>query len=112
LNQAEDLIAFGLVVIVDATFLKREQRRLFAEMAERMLVPFVILDMRFSPQVLRERIRERVEHGDGVSEADEGILDRQLGMDNHLLEDEMRGAVVVTEEQPLSISEIRKKIVT
>jgi aminoglycoside phosphotransferase family enzyme/adenylate kinase family enzyme len=110
LDLAEDLIAFGYIAIVDATFLKHEQRQLFADMADRMLVPFVILDMRVSKQVLRERVRERLEHGDGVSEANEEILDRQLGLDNYLLEDELSSMVIVTEDHPLSISEIKEKI--
>jgi aminoglycoside phosphotransferase family enzyme/gluconate kinase len=110
LDLAEDLISFGFVAVVDATFLKREQRQLFAEMSDRMLVPFVILDMRTSRSLLRERVRERLEHGDGVSEADEEILDRQLGMDSHLFEDELGRVVVVTEDHPLSITEIKEKI--
>ncbi len=112
LDLAEDLIAYGFIAIVDATFLKREQRRMFAEMAKRMLVPFVILDMRFSEQVLRERVRERIEHGDGVSEANEEILDIQLSMDDSLREDELGMVVQETENHPLSISEIREKIFT
>jgi aminoglycoside phosphotransferase family enzyme/adenylate kinase family enzyme len=112
LDLAEDIIAFGLVVIVDATFLKQEQRRLFAAMADRMLVPFVILNMRVSKQVLRERVRDRLEHGDGVSEANEEILDRQLGMDIQLLESEQEHTIEITPEYPLSISEIRAKIET
>jgi aminoglycoside phosphotransferase family enzyme/gluconate kinase len=112
LDLAEDLIAFGSIAIVDATFLKREQRQLFTEMADRMLVPFIILDMCFSKQILRERVRGRLEHGDGVSEANEEILDRQLGMDNHLFEDELKSVVVVTEEHPLSISDIKEKLFT
>jgi predicted kinase len=110
LNLSERLIAFGLTAVVDATFLKQEQRKLFAEMAGRMLVPFVILHMQVSKQVLRKRVRDRLEHGDGVSEADEEILDRQLGMDSHLFEDELSRVVVVTEDHPLSITEIKEKI--
>ncbi len=110
LDLAEDLIAFGFIVIVDAAFLKLEQRRLFAAMAERMLVPFVILDMRFSEQVLHERVRDRLEHGDDVSEADETILDLQLSMADELKEEELGSVVVVTEDHPLSISEIRDKL--
>ncbi len=112
LDLAEDMVAFGLVVIVDATFLKHEQRRMFAAMAERMLVSFVILDMRFAEKVLHERVRDRLEHGDGVSEADEEILDMQLGMADALGEKEQKSAVVVTEGHPLSISEIRERVLS
>ena len=110
LDLAEVLIAYGFIVVVDATFLKREQRKLFSDLVERMLVPFVILDMRFSRHVLRERVRERLEHGDGVSEANEEILDRQLGMDSHLFEDELNRVVVVTDDHPLSIAKIKDKL--
>jgi aminoglycoside phosphotransferase family enzyme/adenylate kinase family enzyme len=110
LDLAEDLISFGFITIVDATFLKHDQRKLFAAMAERMLAPFVILDMRFSEQVLHERVRARIEHGDGVSEANEEILDLQLDMSDQLEEYELSSVVVVTEDHPLSISEIKEKI--
>ncbi len=110
LDLAEDMIAFGFVVIVDATFLRLEQRELFAAMAEHMLVPFVILDMRYTEQVLHARVRDRVEHGDGVSEADEEILDLQLGLHDTLTDKEQGAVVVVTEDHPLSIMEIRGKI--
>ncbi|MCP3668910.1 MAG: AAA family ATPase [Gammaproteobacteria bacterium] len=107
LNLAENLVAYGLIPIVDATFLKREQRKLFAQMAEHMLVPFIILDMQVIESVLRERVRARIEQDSDVSEADEGILEMQLQMAESLTGEELAAAVVVTEEQPLSIAGIR-----
>lgn len=110
LDLAEDLVAYGFIAIVDATFLKQEQRRLFADMADRMLVPFVILDMQFAEEVLHARVRSRVERGHGVSEADEKILDMQLETAEPLTRKEQASVVMVTEDHPLSISEIRKHI--
>ncbi len=110
LDLAEELVAYGFVPIVDATFLKREQRRLFADMAERMLVPFIILDMRVAEPVLRERVRARMERDSHVSEADEGILEMQLQMAEPLAGEELAAAVAVTKEHPLSISGIRERI--
>lgn len=110
LDLAEDMVAFGCITIVDATFLQREQRQLFADMAERMLVPFVIIDMRFSEQVLHDRVRGRLEHGASVSEADEEILDLQLRKDEHLDDEELKSSVVVTEDHSLSILEIKEKL--
>ncbi len=110
LDLAEDMVTFGFITIVDATFLQEEQRKLFAAMAERMSVPFVILDMRFTKQVLHKRVKDRHEHGGGVSEADEAILDLQLNMDDRLEEDELGSVVVVTEDHPLSISEVKERI--
>ncbi len=110
LDLAEDLVAYGFITIVDATFLKREQRQLFADMAGRMLVPFLILDMRFAEEELHERVRSRIEHGHSVSEADENILDTQLQIAEPLAVEEMASVVVVTKDHPLSISEIRQHI--
>ncbi len=107
LDLAEDLVAYGFIPIVDATFLKREQRKLFADMAGRMLVPFIILDMQVAESVLYERVRARIERDSDVSEADEGILEMQLQLAEPLTGEELAAAVAVTEEYPLSISGIR-----
>lgn len=110
LDLTEDMAAYGFITIVDATFLKLEQRRLFADMAERMLVPFVILDMQISESVLHQRIKERAERARGVSEADEHILDMQLAAAEPLAGSELASVVVVTEDHPLSLSELRTRI--
>lgn len=110
LDLAEDLVAYGFVPIVDATFLKQEQRQLFADMADRMLVPFIILDMQVTESELHARVRARIEHEGHVSEADEGILDMQLEQEEPLTAEEKVYAVVVTQDHPLSISGIRERI--
>lgn len=110
LNLAEDLVAYGFITIVDATFLKQEQRQLFADMAERMLAPFVILDMQIDESLLYQRVRRRSERGMGVSEANEDILDIQLETAEPLTEVELMSVVVVTEDHPLSLSELRSRI--
>jgi uncharacterized protein len=110
LDLAEDLLAYGFIVIVDATFLKQAQRQLFADMAERMLVPFVILDMQISASVLHQRVKGRAERGRGVSEANEEILDIQLATAEPLTGNERESVVAVTEDHPLSLAELRKKI--
>jgi uncharacterized protein len=110
LDLAEDLVAFGHIPIVDATFLGLEQRRLFAEMADRMLVPFIILDMQVAEEVLHERVRARIERDSRVSEANEEILDAQLQTAEPLTAAERACAVVVSLDHPLSIDGIRERI--
>lgn len=110
LDLAEGLVAYGFIPIVDATFLKHKQRQLFAGMAKRMLVPFIILEIQVSGQILHERVRARMEHDAHVSEADEEILDMQLETAEPLTVDEQGFVVVVSQEQPLSISGIRELI--
>ncbi len=110
LDLAEDLVAYGYVPIVDATFLQQEQRQLFAEMADNMLVPFIILDMQVPEPVLHERVRARIEHDSHVSEANEEILGMQLQTAEPLTTAERSFAVTVSSDQPLSIDRIRERI--
>jgi len=110
LDLAENLVAYGYTPIVDATFLKQEQRQLFSAMADRMLVPFVILDMQMPESVLRQRVRVRMERGSDVSEANERILDMQLQVAEPLTATEKASTVVVTQGRPLSIPGIRERL--
>jgi aminoglycoside phosphotransferase family enzyme/predicted kinase len=75
---AEAILSAGLSLIVDATFLKRRQRRGMAELAARCGVGFAILDCRCSPDQARRRIRERRLKGEDPSEADAAVLESQL----------------------------------
>jgi len=110
LDLAEDLVAYGYIPIVDATFLQQEQRQLFAEMADHMLVPFIILDMQVEEPELHARLRARIERDSHVSEANEEILDMQLQMAEPLTAAEMSSVEVVSKGHPLSIDRIRERI--
>ena len=68
----------GYSVIVDATFLQQSQRRQFQRLAECLGVPFRIVACSAEPSVLRNRIRIRQQEGTDASDADVGVLDRQL----------------------------------
>ena len=72
------VVQSGLIAIVDATFLKRAQRRTFSELASTLGVPFAILSMRAPEQVLRERIAARRSAGQDASEAGLDVLTHQL----------------------------------
>ena len=75
---AQSVLDAGYPVIVDATFLKSEQRQAFRVLAERCGVPFHILDLTADREVLVRRIRHRLEKGRDPSEADVRVLERQL----------------------------------
>ncbi|MEB3308041.1 MAG: AAA family ATPase [Cyanobacteriota bacterium] len=72
------VIDSGFSVVVDATFLKRGDRRRMAELAHDLGVPFLIL----SPMATRiealARIKKRQRDGDDPSDADASVLERQL----------------------------------
>lgn len=68
----------GLPVLVDACFLQRGQRSQFEQLARRLGVPFVLVDVRASPATLRARVAERALRGDDASDAGVMVLEHQL----------------------------------
>jgi len=78
----------GYSSIVDATFLKREQRQLFHDLAQELGVPFVILHFHADKALLRQWIAERQAANKDASEATIGVLDHQLKTEQPLTEDE------------------------
>lgn len=87
-SLAEDIIDAGYSTIVDATFLKREQRQLFHELAQRLQVPFVILHFHADESLLRQWINERLKSGKDASEATIEVLEHQLKTEQELTDDE------------------------
>jgi uncharacterized protein len=75
---AARLIAEGETVIVDATFLTRDLRARFVELARRAGSPVVILHCSAPESVLRERVSTRQRTGYDPSEAGIAVLERQL----------------------------------
>lgn len=78
LSLAETLLRAGFPVLVDATFLGREQRAAFRELARGLELPFRILDCQAPEAVLRERVAARARSGADASEADLAVLARQM----------------------------------
>lgn len=78
---ADGLLAAGLPVLVDATFMKRAHRQPFRALATRRGVPFILLDCCADPATLRARVAARRQRGDDATEADVEVLERQLRFD-------------------------------
>jgi predicted kinase len=78
LRLARAILQAGFPVVVDATFLKREQRRVFEDLADSLKVDFCILEFQASPDCLRERIRKRAQQGGDPSDADLETLENQM----------------------------------
>src|SRR5262249_51928569 len=81
-------LAAGWPVIVDAAFLRRAEREDFRRLAFEQGVPFAILHCEAPPDVLRDRVRARQARRDDASEADLGVLERQLASEEPLAEEE------------------------
>ena len=75
---AESVIEAGYTVLVDAAFLKREQRRRFADLAVRCRVGFAVLHCHAGADCLRARVARRSAEGEDASEADIAVLEHQL----------------------------------
>ncbi len=91
----------GWPVIVDATFLRANQRQAFQELAEEMRLPFAILEFRAARTTLERRIRDREADGRDASEATIEVLRRQQARQEPLLSHEREHTVVIdTEEIP------------
>ena len=87
-DLADDLLAAGCPVLVDATFMKRAHRQPFRELAVRHDTPFILLDCAAAPDTLRARVAARRARGDDTAEADVAVLERQLQDDEPPAADE------------------------
>jgi predicted kinase len=95
-DLADTLLSAGLATIVDATFLKQQDRERFRQLAQRHQVALTVLDFSVPEAELRCRIRRRTEQGTAVSEAGEDVLDVQIAADEPLAEPENQGCLEIT----------------
>lgn len=108
LAMARAGLSGGWPVIVDATFLRRSQRRAFRDLAARMGVPFAILHCRVTPDVARARVALREAGRQDASEATLAVLDRQLASNEALDDDERAVAIDVDSDQAVDIAAIAR----
>ncbi len=89
----------GQAVVVDATFLRRDQRERFRALARQAGAGFGILAPEVSPGEARRRIAARQRAGGDPSEADDSVLTMQLQRIESLT-DEERGWLVSSVDDP------------
>ncbi len=68
----------GFPAIVDATFLRREWRTEFRQLAAELAAPFIILEFHAPVAVMRQRVTARMEQRTDASEANVAVLEKQL----------------------------------
>ncbi|TWU45293.1 Zeta toxin [Novipirellula aureliae] len=88
-----EILNAGSSVIVDAAFLKREQRSRFEHLAKQFQVPFCIIDCDVDESELRQRIARRLADNSDASDADFDVLERQLRTRERLNDQECRSAL-------------------
>ncbi|MGZ5054133.1 MAG: bifunctional aminoglycoside phosphotransferase/ATP-binding protein [Methylobacter sp.] len=92
---AKTVLDAGFPVIIDATFLKTEQRAPFRQLADDCGVPFRIITFQASDQELYRRIKQRQ---DDASEATIAVLQHQLQSAQSLLDQEQPSVITVNTE--------------
>jgi hypothetical protein len=97
---ATNALLGGESVIVDAAFLKRDERRGMLSLAHRMAVPAAILHCVAPLAVLRERLEIRSRSGSDASEAGVAILARQPGYWEEFDDEERTRVVAVDTTAP------------
>ena len=107
LGLASEVISAGYSVIVDAAFLKYQQRELFEQLAQHLAVTYIILEITAPAEVLRQRI---VERQCDVSDADLAVLDYQLTHWQALKADESSHVITVNSATTVKIDALVNEI--
>ena len=94
-EAARDTVASGYPAIVDAAFLRREERAAFLALARELKAPFLIASCRAPEPVLRARVAQRQAAMQDASEAGVAVLENQLATQEPLGADELAHAVPV-----------------
>jgi len=107
-SLAGTMVQSGSVVVVDAAFLHKPQRDLFAALALELDVPFFIVDILASDATLQSRVAQRVQQGTDASDAGLDVLAYQLSHRESLRDDEIRYVVPVDGDAGLDIEVVRQ----
>lgn len=95
---AGGLIKAGISALIDATFIRRNDRERICQLACEHQVPLIILDFPLAEDRLRQRLRQRTGDPAAVSEATEEVLDYQLQQQEPLSAEEQKISMTITPE--------------
>ena len=101
------LLEAGITVIVDAAFLKYEQRQPFRELADNRQIPFVIIEFIASADTLRQRIKARKQD---VSDADLSVLEHQLATAEPVHGSELANLIEIDTEKAFDAASLLDEI--
>lgn len=104
---AGKILDAGYPVIVDAAFLKFEERDNFGKLAKAKKVPFIILEFLATHDTLRQRIIKREKN---VSDADLSVLEQQIAKWQPLGKSEKDRAITIDTETPVDIMLLAEKV--
>ena len=100
----------GFHTIVDASFLRLEQRFRFRALAKRLESPLIVLDCDAPIATLQQRVKNRFDEGSNASEATLQVLDHQRTVQEPLTADEQPYAIRVDTDQPTDLEALIRRI--
>ncbi len=110
LKLAEQILQAGFSVIVDATFLKLQQRDMFRKLAESVNVDYTILHCYAPLSLMQKRIVQRNKDDHDASDADLTVLEYQREQVENFTEEENKFVVDINTEVKLTDIELIKKL--
>ena len=100
----------GVNAIVDASFLRMEQRFRFRALAERLKLPLIILDCDAPIVTLQQRVKDRLDEGRDASDATLDVLEYQQTVEEQLTLDEKPYAIHVDTDRPTDVDALKQDI--
>lgn len=107
---AEISLRLGQHVIVDASFLDREDRQHFHALAQRLNADFLIVDTCAEPDELLRRVRLRQRDASGASEADANVLQYQFENAEPLSSEELEFTITVATDTGIDADSVVEQI--
>jgi len=109
-ERAAALVRAGCGTVVDATFLKRQQRARFAALARQLGCPFRVIAFQAPAEILRRRVAGRISALDEASEATPAVLNAQLQACEAPAGDEWDHTIFVDSESPDAAAQLVRAI--
>jgi aminoglycoside phosphotransferase family enzyme/gluconate kinase len=106
LQLTRGILQAGCNVIVDAAFLKKEERRIFLQLGEEQNLPVHIVSTTGSREILLQRLRRRARERDNVSDADQLVLEEQLRTREPLTAEERQKAIIIDTENTEQVNSL------
>lgn len=106
LQLAGSVINAGYSVIIDAAFLKEDQRQKFYKYAKKANVPFLILHSKVNMDIQRQRLRVRQQQNRDASDADNGILNQQITHHEPLTSAEISHTIIVDTTHDINLKDV------
>ena len=107
---AADVLEGGYTAIIDAAFLRREQRARFRELASRLGSEVCVIRCFAPPELLEARVRERARRGTGASEADPAVLEWQQAHYDPLGPEDGCAVIEANTGQDVPIDEVLRRL--